>query len=153
MARLSNIIEEFIKELIKESEDKTIEIKRNELANKFECAPSQINYVLTTRFTVEKGYYIESKRGGGGYIKIVKNNLLDKDNIYIKNIVENIVGNSVTGNKGRNIVDSLVETNILTEKEGNIMKGAISSRYIQNFEQENQIRADVLKNMFLAVLF
>lgn len=153
MARLSNIIEEFIEELIKESEDKTIEIKRNELANKFECAPSQINYVLTTRFTLEKGYYIESKRGGGGYIRIVKNNLLEKDNLYIKNIVRDIIGNSITGNKGRNIVDSLVESNILTEKEGNIMKSAISSRYIQNFEQENQIRADILKNMFLSVLF
>lgn len=108
--------------------------------------------MLTTRFTIEKGYYIESKRGGGGYIKIVKNNLSEKSNVHIKNVVKNIVGKSITGNKGRNIVDSLVESSVLTEKEGNIMKAGISSRYIQNFEQENEIRADILKNMFLAIL-
>lgn len=72
MPRLSNIIEEFIKELLEETEDGIVEIQRNELADYFDCAPSQINYVLTTRFTPYMGYYVESRRGGGGYIKIVK---------------------------------------------------------------------------------
>lgn len=69
MSRLTNIIEMFIKSLLDAQEDGVIEIQRNELAEKFNCAPSQINYVLSTRFTPYKGYYIESRRGGVGILK------------------------------------------------------------------------------------
>ena len=65
--RLSDSIERFIKTLL-EQEETEIELKRNELAEYFGCAPSQINYVLATRFTPDHGYVIESQRGGGGYI-------------------------------------------------------------------------------------
>ena len=71
MAILSDSIEQFIKSLLEEY-DEMIELQRNELANYFSCAPSQINYVLATRFSPEKGYYVESKRGGGGHIKLVR---------------------------------------------------------------------------------
>ena len=80
MAQLSDTIEHFIKELM--NEDRQIEVKRNELAQHFGCAPSQINYVLATRFSVDHGYLIESRRGGGGFVRIVRmqasagNNLL-----------------------------------------------------------------------------
>ena len=69
--RMSDMIEEFIKELF----DKTdyIEIQRNDLAEQFNCVPSQINYVISTRFKPAQGYYVESKRGGGGHITIKKN--------------------------------------------------------------------------------
>ena len=70
MAQLRDAIEHFIKELMEE--DKQIEVKRNELAQHFGCAPSQINYVLATRFSVDHGYIIESRRGGGGYVRIVR---------------------------------------------------------------------------------
>ena len=70
MARLSDVIEDFIKQMFNENDENVIFIQRNELADQFRCAPSQINYVLTTRFTYEKGYLIESKRGGGGHIAI-----------------------------------------------------------------------------------
>ena len=72
MARLSDIIESFIKEMLNENGGDQVQIQRNELADQFRCAPSQINYVLTTRFTSDKGYVIESRRGGGGHI--IKNN-------------------------------------------------------------------------------
>lgn len=61
--RMSDVIEEFIKELLKQ-EDEYIEIQRNELAEKFNCVPSQINYVIQTRFKPSQGYYVESRRGG-----------------------------------------------------------------------------------------
>ncbi len=73
MAKLSDSIEYFLKDLLDQTEDNNLIIRRNELADKFKCAPSQINYVLTTRFTYEKGYLIESRRGGGGYIVIKSN--------------------------------------------------------------------------------
>ena len=65
--RISDIIEEFIKDLFEDTDN--IEIQRNELAEHFNCVPSQINYVISTRFKPSQGYYVESKRGGGGYIK------------------------------------------------------------------------------------
>ena len=70
MAQLSDAIEKFIKELMEEGAQ--VEVKRNELAQHFGCAPSQINYVLATRFSVDHGYVIESRRGGGGYVRIVR---------------------------------------------------------------------------------
>ena len=70
MAQLSNEIEKFIKDLMED--DSQVELKRNELAQHFGCAPSQINYVLATRFTIDHGYVIESRRGGGGYVRIVR---------------------------------------------------------------------------------
>ena len=70
MAQLSDSIEHFIKELMRE--DAHIELRRNELAQHFGCAPSQINYVLATRFSLDHGYIIESRRGGGGYVRILR---------------------------------------------------------------------------------
>ena len=78
MARLSDMIEDFINALLNES-DGQLELQRNELADYFECAPSQINYVLATRFSVDRGYYIESRRGGGGYIRIIRLDIDDDD--------------------------------------------------------------------------
>ena len=69
--RLSDTIEQFIKTMLTHDENE-IELKRNELAEYFNCAPSQINYVLATRFTPDHGYLIQSRRGGGGYIRIFR---------------------------------------------------------------------------------
>lgn len=70
MRNISDIIEEYLKEIMQRNDKQIIEIKRSEIADQFECVPSQINYVINTRFTLEKGYLVESKRGGGGYIRI-----------------------------------------------------------------------------------
>lgn len=70
MRNISDIIEKYLKSILHESPEGTIEIQRNELADQFSCVPSQINYVISTRFTLEKGYLVESKRGGGGYVRI-----------------------------------------------------------------------------------
>ena len=80
--RMSDMIEEFIKELFEE--ENKIEIQRNDLAEKFNCVPSQINYVISTRFRPSQGYYVESKRGGGGHIRIKKINIT-KSNYFFNN--------------------------------------------------------------------
>ena len=72
MRNISDIIEEYLKQVLEKSEEEIVEIKRSEIANKFQCVPSQINYVINTRFTLERGYIVESKRGGGGFIRIIK---------------------------------------------------------------------------------
>lgn len=72
MKNISDVIEAYLKRVLQMSGEDIVEIKRSEIADRFECVPSQINYVIKTRFTVEKGYIVESKRGGGGYIRIIR---------------------------------------------------------------------------------
>ncbi len=151
MSGLSNIIERFIKELLEEAENGIIEIQRNELAEQFECAPSQINYVLTTRFTPYMGYYIESRRGGGGYIKIIKVGIDEYTDI--NNIILDTIGDSITKNKAYNIINGLIEENIIVKREGNIIKAAIGDRALYSVasSSRNKIRADVLKDILLII--
>lgn len=152
MPGLSNMIERFIKSMIEIAEDGTIEIQRNELAERFDCAPSQINYVLTTRFTPYKGYYIESRRGGGGYIKIIKVGI--DENEDINNIIVDIIGESITKNKAYHIIDGLVEEEFISMREGDIIKAAIGDRAlnVENVNSRNKLRADVLKNILLILV-
>src|SRR5699024_12829864 len=83
---ISDIIEQYLKKILQQNEEKMIEIKRSEIADQFQCVPSQINYVINTRFTIEKGYQIESKRGGGGYIRIIRIENRDKIELIHKRI-------------------------------------------------------------------
>lgn len=150
MPRLSNIIEGFIKEMLKEAEDGIIEIGRNELAERFGCAPSQINYVLTTRFTPYNGYYIESRRGGGGYIKIMK--VSTEDDPDIEYLIRNVIGETITKNKAYHIIEGLREQNMITKREECIMKAAIEDTALNHVTiNRNNLRADILKNMILGL--
>lgn len=151
MPGLSNIIENFIKELLKDAENGIIEIQRNEMAEHFECSPSQINYVLSTRFTPYKGYYIESRRGGGGYIKIIKVGI--ESNEDINNIIVNTIGDSITKNKAYHIIDGLLEENLISKREGDIIKVAIGDRTLSGSnEDRNILRANILKNILLILI-
>lgn len=149
--RLSDIIEEFLKEMIAENSENELEIQRNELANHFSCAPSQINYVLTTRFTTDKGYYIESRRGGGGCIKIRKVQY-DEKKPLVSSIVDRI-GNNITYDSGCKIVDGLFDMDVLTDREVNIIKACINDRTLLNTgDKRNEVRAEILKSA-LIILF
>ncbi|HIE5423537.1 TPA: CtsR family transcriptional regulator [Clostridium botulinum] len=151
VARLSDIIEDFIKEMFQENNGSELQIKRNELANYFSCAPSQINYVLTTRFTEDKGYYIESKRGGGGCIIIKRIEFTDNKNL--KELIVDRIGNSITYDNAINIIDGLVETAFITEREAIIMKIAINDRVFGNIDaNKNMLRANILKNIIMVII-
>lgn len=151
MSRLSDIIEEFIKKLLEETDNETIEIQRNELAQYFNCAPSQINYVLATRFTQDKGYYIESKRGGGGYIKIIKLNI--NNDSYIRNLIVNTIGNSITKMRAYRLIDTFVEKGFITNREADLMKSALSDRALGIVPKfKNELRASILKDMLLMLI-
>lgn len=151
MPRLSDIIEEFIKQMLQENDDRELQIRRNQLANQFSCAPSQINYVLTTRFTKDKGYYIESKRGGGGCI--ILRRIEFSDNNDLSEILRDKIGNNITYNSASNIINGLIESDFITEREGNLMKVAINDRVLNNvISDKNRIRADILKSMIMIIL-
>jgi transcriptional regulator CtsR len=151
MIRISDTIEQFIKEMISENKQNVVEIQRNELANHFCCAPSQINYVLTTRFTTEKGYYIESRRGGGGCIKIYKVEYVE--NKPLVDIILDKIGDSITYDGGSRIIDALREADVITCREVNILKSAINDRtlWIVN-NNRNKIRAEILKSSVMAIM-
>ncbi len=150
MPRLSNLIEKFIKDMLNEAEDGIIEIGRNEMAERFGCAPSQINYVLTTRFTPYNGYYIESRRGGGGYIKIMKVTIEEPK---MRDLIKEAVGESITKNKAYNIIKGLREQDIISEREEAIMKASIEDTALSVVNTDrNKLRASILRNMIL-VLF
>lgn len=148
MAKLSNSIEEFLNELIFESGG-VVEIQRSKISDQFNCAPSQINYVLTTRFTPFKGYYVESRRGGGGYIRIVKVKLEDDEDILERFL--DFIGDSITKNNSDDLIEELVRLNKLNEREMELMKVSLSDRSLSQCENRNELRADLLKNMLLVI--
>ena len=150
MARLSDIIENFIKEMLNENGGDKILIQRNELADQFRCAPSQINYVLTTRFTHDKGYVIESRRGGGGCIVIKQVNY---DGTERRNrLIYESVGNVITYHNAVSVLENLYHLKLVTEREFEIMKIAINDRTLSESEDKNKIRAGILKGMLMVVL-
>lgn len=149
MARLSDLIEIFIKELLEDANNRTVEIQRNELANYFNCAPSQINYVLTTRFSVGKGYLIESRRGGGGNIKIVR--IHSEQDKFMKVLMDEI-GGAIGKMKAMSIINILKERGFITDRETSMMIGAISDRSIQTpVNIKDEVRANLLKSMIAAM--
>jgi transcriptional regulator of stress and heat shock response len=151
MARLSDVIEAFIKELLEDAKEKEVEIQRNELANQFSCAPSQINYVLTTRFTQDKGYYIESKRGGGGCIRITRMHYTTYNSLA--EIINEKIGDFITSDSGNKIINSLRESEIITEREASIIRAAINDRTLYDaLENKNKLRATILKTIILNIL-
>lgn len=152
MAGLSNTIESFIKNLLEQTEDGIVEIGRNDLANQFNCAPSQINYVLTTRFTPYKGYYIESRRGGSGYIKITKLTFTTESSLDM--MINEVIGESITKDMAYNVVNSLYEDEILSKREGRLILHALEDVALTNVDinYRNIVRADILRNMLLAFL-
>ncbi|ADL42923.1 transcriptional repressor, CtsR [Caldicellulosiruptor obsidiansis OB47] len=150
MPRLSDIIEEFIKQLI-EKKDGEVEIQRNELANFFNCAPSQINYVLSTRFTIERGYYIESKRGGGGSIRIVKVKFENSSNL-LENILNNI-NSPVSQHQANEIVECLLENGAISKREASIMKAALNDKTLPvNQPLKDTLRMLILKAMIISLM-
>lgn len=150
MARLSDVIEQFIKSMFDDNDEQELQIQRNELANHFSCAPSQINYVLTTRFTSDRGYYIESRRGGGGCITIKRVELDQNKNL--EQIMNTQIGSSVTYDGCIHVIDGLLDSEIITEREAILMKAAVNDRSLTLISSKNKVRAEILKGMLMAIL-
>ncbi len=149
--RLSDAIEQFIKTMLNQDEQE-VELKRNELAQYFNCAPSQINYVLATRFTPDHGYIIESHRGGGGYIRIFR---MEQDTteqlIYL---IRERIGDSITELEGAHLIQQLCERELVTPDEGALMRAAISQATLSlpiPSNLKDNLRAKALSNMLLAI--
>lgn len=152
MAGLTNQIEHFLLEMLQNQEEGILEIGRNELAERFDCAPSQINYVLTTRFTPYKGYYIESRRGGAGYIRIIRLERSPED--VVSQTILDAIGDEITTDKAKHIIRAFYEQNLIDEQSENLMKLALDNQALHRvpLSRRNEIRADIFKNMLVALL-
>lgn len=142
---ISDIIEEYLKEILGESSQ--IEIRRSELANHFDVVPSQINYVIKTRFTIQHGYLVRSKRGGGGYIRIERVNLLD--NVDVLNSLIQTIGDSISERDAYDIIRTLYDEKVLTRREGDLMLVALSKQTlnVNDCNVEARLRARILVSM------
>lgn len=147
---ISDIIEAFILESIREGNTNIAELQRNELASRFNCVPSQINYVISTRFTPERGYEVESRRGGGGYIKIRKIYVNKSD--YLMHIV-NSMENSLTYDTAKAYITNFLDYEKITEREARLMLAAISDRSLMiKGPAKDIVRASILKNMLIGLV-
>lgn len=145
---LCSVIEEFIKEMLEGNRE--IELQRNELANRFKCVPSQINYVISTRFSPERGYSVESRRGGGGYIRITRKD--PGEGNYIMHTV-NAVGDSVTAENAKAILRNLYSYGLLTPREAKIILAALSDNSIAVKPPERDaVRARIFKNILVNLI-
>ena len=152
MRNISDIIEGYLKEVIEVEGQGLIEIKRNELAKQFACAPSQINYVINTRFTTEHGYFVESKRGGGGYIRILRVTIHSKKNVLDE--IEEQIGTAIAQTNAERIIYRLLDEDIINEREASLMKAAMDRTTLQLvLPIRDEVRARLMRAMLHTISF
>lgn len=151
MRNISDLIEQYLKQMLDGSDEGAVEIQRNELADKFSCVPSQINYVISTRFTLEKGYMVESKRGGGGYIRIQRVDLPALKTI--QQHIEGTIGNSVDQSAAEGLIYQLHEARLISKREANLLRAAIHRDTIAlMLPARDEVRARLLRSMLISLL-
>ena len=145
---ISNSIYEFILELLNETGG-VAEIGRNDLAGQFSCVPSQINYVLSTRFTPERGFLVESRRGGGGFIRITR---VTTDAPSSLLPIVNCIGDSITVQTALYFIGNLSVQKLITPREAALLKAAVTDNTLGLAGTEkNRLRASLFKSMLLSL--
>ncbi|MFC6165839.1 MULTISPECIES: CtsR family transcriptional regulator [Lactiplantibacillus] len=139
---ISDIIEKYLKSILADAEQ--VEIRRSEIADLFNVVPSQINYVIKTRFTIQNGYLVESKRGGGGYIRIEKVNLVDDADV-LDTLIQ-VIGDSITQRDAYAVVQSLYEDEVLSQREAQLILVATDRNTlgVDDHDLENSLRARII---------
>ena len=145
---ISDLIAGFLQDCLDETGDGVLEVQRGELAQRFNCVPSQINYVMSTRFSPERGYIVESRRGGNGYIRITRVRV-DRETLLMH--VINSLGDQVDLPSARAILGNLAESGALTENLARTLLAAVGDKALGAVPRDlrDQVRADVLKNVLI----
>lgn len=148
---LADRIEEYLKWLLSSNPEGIIEVQRQELAKVFACVPSQITYVLGTRFTVERGYLVESRRGGGGYVRIMRLPL--KDRRQFKEWVQDAVSEYVSQDVGEEVINRLYQEGFLTSREKMLLEAVINRHALPiELPQRDRVRSAILRAVLLTLL-
>ncbi|AFS69231.1 MULTISPECIES: CtsR family transcriptional regulator [Exiguobacterium] len=148
MQNITDIIEAYLKQIL--HDEKKIEIKRQEIAERFDCVPSQINYVINTRFTIEKGYFVESKRGGGGYIRIQKIVILDSHDLLDE--MSRWIGNDLTEQAAEDYLIRLVNEQLLTRREAIVVQSLLQKESLPMvLEDQRRMRAHLMQTLLKTI--
>ena len=145
---ISDLIASFLQESLDEAENGVVEVQRNDLAQRFNCVPSQINYVMSTRFSPERGYIVESRRGGNGYIRITR---VQVDRQTLMMHVINSIGERMDLPSARAILSNLVQSGALEEPLGRSILAAVGDKALAAVPRETRdtVRADILRNVLI----
>lgn len=149
--RISDAIEQFIKEMM-EKDNIEIELQRNELAEYFRCAPSQINYVLSTRFTPDHGYITESKRGGGGFIRITR--MVRDNKEYLSYLLAERIADEIDARSAQALCTQLAEKEIISIEDARLIYSAVCPQTLSFPIPESlkdRIRAKTMRQMLLCI--
>ena len=141
---MSDLIESYLKNVLLSNE--TVEIRRSEIADQFNCVPSQINYVINTRFTIQQGYVVESKRGGGGYIRIMKVNLVDEMDIL--NTLGDLIPPQLSVREANHLLQNLYENELISKREAQMMALMMEKdTFPVSIKNGDEIRSNMMKKL------
>ncbi len=153
LSNKADTIEEYILKKLSEGQDKSIELKRTELAGKVNCAPSQISYVLSTRFTHDRGFQVESQRGLGGYIRItiIEDVVLDKKILY-RQMLEDI-NEETPFETIKSMLGYLIDKRLITRREAEIIVQTAFNLYKSEAAEKisPEERAKIIRAMFMTL--
>ena len=147
---ISDLIAGFIDEMLSE-ENGIAELQRSEIANRFNCVPSQINYVISTRFSPERGYIVESRRGGGGYIRIQRVRV-DPKQLTMHTV--NAIGDRLDASTAAALISNALQGGAINEDEARMMLAAMSDAALRPADRVSRdiIRASILKQMLIKTM-
>ena len=141
---MSDLIESYLKNVLLSNE--TVEIRRSEIADQFNCVPSQINYVINTRFTIQQGYVVESKRGGGGYIRIMKVNLVDEMDVL--NTLGDLIPPQLSVREANHLLQNLYENELISKREAQMMALMMEKdTFPVSVKNGDEIRCNMMKKL------
>lgn len=146
MGNLADRIEEYLKKMLEEADEGYVILQRGALAGEFSCAPSQINYVLGTRFTVERGYLVESRRGGGGYLRIIR--LGWNQDSQFQTLIRQLIGSQLSYDRALGLLKRLLEEDILTDREAALICTMLHPDSLNNeVINSDALRAHIMKRI------
>ena len=150
--RISDLITAYILQRMDQADSGVAELKRNELAEELGCVPSQINYVLTSRFTPERGYIVESRRGGGGYIRVYR--VQQESTVSPLMHTVNAIGHTLSLETARVILENLVYEGHLSKTAANLIAASLSERSLKEVPPERKaaVRANMMKQMLTTLV-
>ena len=145
---MTDLIASFLQECLQQSENGVVEVQRSDLAQRFNCVPSQINYVVSTRFSPERGYIVESRRGGNGYIRITRVRV-ERQTLLMH--VINSLGKKVDLPTARAILSNLVHEGAVDQAVGRALLAAVGDHALQTIPREHRdaVRADIMKQVLI----
>ncbi len=151
MARISDLVEEMIKQMIDQNKG-AIEITRSELAQRVNCVPSQITYVLATRFTNNQGYLVESRRGGGGWIRIKRIDLTAPGKYLMHTL--NHIGDRLSQHQAEILIRNFIDYDIINERDARLIMAATADRSLNTLppDQKDAARMNIMKNMLTSLI-